>query len=114
MRMSISTQNKVTAIKPRLFSNVKFEFFSHAEGNNTFIGTVLLRNDEFVIDIQDKNAFCPYLINGKSNNNYFEGINSFVKPSNDVEAKWATVGKCYVGTWLEDGCDYIFTFKIPD
>ena len=112
--MKTSQKTEAEHHTPKRYDNVKFSFLSYVNKENaTLLGIVLFRDNEMVIDIQDRQAPVPYLIVGKLNENYFQGINSFQKPSRSIEAKWAKVGNSYVGTWLEEGVEFLFSFNLP-
>lgn len=72
-------------------------------------GTVLLRDGEMVLDIPGGSG--PYLIVGRVRENAFAGVNTGRGRAN-VEAKWANVGGMYVGSWIEDGYEYLFSFEL--
>lgn len=97
------------------YDNVQFTFFTHEKENCANLrGTVLVRVNEMILDIQDKQAPTPYLIRGALVKNYYIGTNEFKNPYTDIDAKWAQVGDSYVGIWIEEGTDYLFSFKTAD
>lgn len=109
--------NKATSghSMPKRYDDILFDFISHAEEcSGVLLGSVLFRENEMVLDIQDEKALAPYLIIGKYENNYYQGRNSDQKMGRSVEAAWAKIDKTYVGTWVEDGIDYLFSFKISE
>ena len=61
--------------KAKKYEDVEFQFLSldDAETEN---GTVLIRDDQMVIDIQDTNGATVYLITGKASRHLFVGGNS--------------------------------------
>jgi hypothetical protein len=63
-----------------------------------------------VLESTDPDGDGPYLIVGKARHHWFEGRNTATGGA--VEAKWTLVDDTYVGTWLEDGYDYLFSFQI--
>lgn len=68
-----------------------------------------------VLEITDKLAPRPYLIVGKLCDGYFEGADGPGIRGNEVRASWAYVGRqLFVGTWLEDGDEYLFSFDLSE
>jgi hypothetical protein len=53
----------------------------------------------------------PYLIVGKPRKHSFEGSNTAPGGSN-VCAKWVELDAIYVGTWVEEGDKYLFSFEV--
>src|SRR5437763_4392273 len=90
--------------------DVRFHFLGAAE-DSELPGTVLVRGGEMVLDIPG--GYGPYLIHGKPQGHHFEGVSSVRGKSNRVEARWADVGSVYVGVWIEDGYDFLFSFELP-
>ena len=75
---------------------------------------MLLRQGEMVIDIQDQPSAGPYLVNGKKVEYFFAGTDSHRREVQvNVVARWALLGDVYVGIWIEEGEEYLFSFRIP-
>jgi hypothetical protein len=92
---------------------VEIRFLSSDE-DTVLIGTVLLRDSNMVLGIQDPNGADPYLIVGKRRKHFFEGTNTAHKAVvQNVKAKWAELDGIYVGLWVENGYDYLFSFYLP-
>ncbi len=91
---------------------VEIRFLS-SDDDIVLIGTVLLRDSNMVLDIQDPNGAGPYLIVGKHRNHFFEGTNSAHGAVQNVKAKWAELDGTYVGLWVENGYEYLFSFHLP-
>src|SRR5437868_5158709 len=96
--------------RPIKHEGVRFHFLG-AKEDSELVGTVLLRDGEMVLDIPSSNG--PYLLHGKSHGHRFEGTTIVPGKSNPVEARWADVGRMYVGIWIEEGYDYLFSFELP-
>ncbi len=94
------------------YENVEFQFLTLEEAS-TLSGTVLLRDREMVLDIQEDGATI-YLIRGKSFKHFFEGANSAGSSILKVRARWVGFGREYVGKWIEDGQEYLFSFELRD
>lgn len=98
----------MTAQKPSLhYENVDFHFLGPEE-DSYLQGTVHLRHKEMVLDIPGGDG--PYMIVGKPRESWFEGSNIVRDRDYDTEARWAFVGGTYVGLWIEDGYEYLFSF----
>jgi len=74
--------------------------------------TVLLRDGEMVIDMQEPDGVTKYLIVGKPKGYYFQGVNSAGPRMPKVRVSWVKLGKVFVGQWLEDGQEYLFSFEL--
>ena len=73
---------------------------------------VTLQGDEMVIDMQEPDGITKYLIVGKPVGNHFQGVNSAGPRMPKVRVKWVKLGKVFVGQWLEDGEEYLFSFSL--
>ncbi|MFL5242703.1 MAG: hypothetical protein ACJ8FY_11400 [Gemmataceae bacterium] len=89
---------------------VRFHFLSDKE-NSELTGTVIVRDGEMVLNIPG--GYGPYLIASKSHEHRYGGTSTVRGKSNRVEARWADMGWMYVGVWVEDGCEYLFSFELP-
>jgi hypothetical protein len=74
--------------------------------------TVILRDDQMVIDMQEPDGVTKYLIVGKPVGYYFQGVNSAGPRMPKVRVVWVKLGKVFVGQWLEDGQEYLFSFEL--
>ena len=89
--------------------NVDFHFLGDEE-DSILSGTVFVRDGGMVIQILGGEG--PYHIVGKAHEHWFEGTNSDPNKRNQVDAKWALVGPNYVGMWIEEGYDFLFSFYL--
>jgi|AGTN01.1.fsa_nt_gi hypothetical protein len=89
--------------------NVSFWFLGAGEDED-LRGSVVVRDEEMVLDIPDGDG--PYLIAGKKSGHVFAGSNSIRSVSNNVAARWADIGGRFVGTWVEEGSEYLFAFRL--
>jgi hypothetical protein len=65
-----------------------------------------------VIDIQDPDGMTVYLIVGKPSRHLFKGHNSAGGSMLEVIATWTILAQTYVGVWVEDGYEYLFSFEL--
>jgi len=93
------------------FSYVRFCFFRNKE-DTELIGTVLLRNGDMILDIPGGDG--PYLIVGKLSGHVYGGPSEVRGRIKKVDAKWADVEGEHVGTWVEDGYKYLFSFVLSN
>jgi hypothetical protein len=94
-------------------NHVLFRFLSAVARENVDLnGTVIEQDGQMILDIQDDNAASPYRIIGVMRDHYFEGVNS-ADMGDAVAACWADCGGMYVGRWVEDSVEFLFTFAIP-
>jgi hypothetical protein len=97
--------------RARKFENVQIEFVNE-EYFDTQAATVILRDDGMVIEIEaDDDDYSDYTIVGHPVKHYFQGVNS-ARDMNKVLARWVKLGPLYVGTWLESGQQFFFSFEI--
>ena len=75
---------------------------------------VILRDNEMVIDMPATDEYPPYLIKGKQVQHYYVGENSAGQQPRRVHAKWASLGRVYVGQWNEEGQEYLFSFQLNE
>ena len=101
------------------YDGVKFHWFGPDE-DTVLTGQVVTRTGsagaEMVLDIDDPAGDGPYLIVGRvsADNTYFAGLNSAPNRQNEVTASWARVDTGFVGRWIEERIEYLFSFAISD
>jgi hypothetical protein len=75
---------------------------------------VRLREGEMVVDIPDQPSSGPYLVFGKKVDHFFAGVDSLAHEEKiHVVARWALLGDVYVGIWIEEGTEHLFSFRVP-
>ena len=92
-----------------------FRFFHEHIIKADYSGSVLLRAGKMILEIplNSREGYGPYLIEGKKVEHHFEGQSSVPGRSKLTEAKWADIGQYrYVGTWTEDGEEFLFSFQL--
>jgi hypothetical protein len=96
----------------RRHNDVDFHFLGAGEDpeDSYLPGTVIVRDGEMVLEIPG--GYGPYWISGKARETWFEGKNSYPQRTYETAAKWALVGGTYVGIWIEDGFEYLFSFEL--
>lgn len=96
-------------------ANVEFEFLSAGDKPAILLGTAIVRGDQMVLDVEVEGDR-PYSIAGERRDSYYEGVHKGLPGDIPVHAKWTQLDDIWVGTWLEDGIDYLFTFRLtsPD
>ena len=97
---------------PSRYENVSFEFVSAGEKPSLSHGTVLVRDDAMVLEVE-LDGDRPYVIEGRPERHYFRGRHVGLTDDTPTEAKWTEVGGEYLGLWVEDGNDYLFRFRLP-
>lgn len=98
---------------PKRFERVEIQFVNMDDAALEY-ATVLLRGEEMVIDIQAEDGLSDYLILGKPRRYFFEGLNSAGELMPKVQATWTILGQTYVGVWVEDGHEYLFSFELHE
>jgi len=118
-RCRIRVHDLVREIAMPRYDNIGFRW-ANSEGEILLAGQVLLRvgktYPEMVLDIKGAGDGGPYLLVGRQprRKSFFVAENSANGRVNDVRASWAEIGDGYAGRWIEDGYEYLFTFKLPD
>jgi len=103
---------KPRELKIKRFENIEIQFVN-LDRADTETATVLLRDNEMVIDIQNPDDPRPdYVIVGKLIDYYFKGRNSARGETPKVVAIWTKLGQSYIGEWIEDGVEYLFSFEL--
>jgi hypothetical protein len=92
-------------------TDVLFEFLSAAADPDELRGTVITRDHEMVLEVElprDR----PYLIKGRPRHGYFEGDHEGLPGNVPVHAKWTCLDDTRIGIWVEQGTDFLFTFRL--
>jgi hypothetical protein len=101
------------AQSPKRYDDVEFDFF-YTDGSGSQTGSVVVRDTSIVIDIPDQAEVKPCLIEGTLAGHVFAGRNS--RRSEEplqVQARWTDLGDRFVGVWIEEGTDMLFSFRLP-
>lgn len=93
------------------YENIEIRFF-HPDGEEDLIGTVLVRadGDEMVIDTHGD---YHYLLRGFLDGHCYQATNADPDAQSQVCATWTRLPDIYVGVWIEDGDEYMFSFRLP-
>lgn len=95
------------------FERVRFEFPCAGTDCDSLPGTVLVRPSEMVLEVEYPGEL-PYIIRGKARSGgFFSGRHEGRPEDVHVEAKWILLDSIYIGTWVEDGSDFVFTLRLP-
>jgi len=97
------------------FKDVDFYFLSAADAEtaeHNYRGTVIIRENEMVLEVELPGDE-PYLIKGKTRDGFYEGDHEGMSGDIPVHAKWTRLDRIWIGTWLEDGYESLFTFRLP-
>ena len=87
--------------------NVWFHFLGNEE-DSLLPGKVIVRTGSMVLEVRE--GATPYLVVGSLHKHWFEGKNTAA--GNQVDAKWAEVDGTYVGVWVEETYEYLFSFEL--
>jgi hypothetical protein len=94
------------------YKKVSFEYVSASEDVRLLHGVVIMRPNEMVLEIElpgDR----PYFITGAKRSGFYEGVHKGQPDDIPVHAKWTKLDNAWIGTWVEGGMDYLFTFETP-
>lgn len=95
----------------RRYSDVQFEFFT-VDGLESERGAVIIRDGEMMLEVECPGDR-PYSIRGTVTRNFFVGQHQDRPDDVRVEAKWIRFDDIYIGTWIQEGTDYLFKFRLP-
>ena len=96
------------------YRDVPIQFLSPDDDAIDVTATVLLRQGEMVIDIPSQPSSGPYLVRGKKVVHFFAGVDSLAHEDQaHVVVRWSLLGDLYVGIWIEEGVEYLFSFRLP-
>lgn len=94
------------------YDNVLFDFLSAGDEPSALRGTVIVREQEMFLEVEYPDDR-PYSIRGKAQQGFWAGVHEGLSDDASVQAKWTRLDDIFIGTWLEDGIDYVFTFRLP-
>jgi hypothetical protein len=100
---------------PKLHKNVSVQFLSADDDPYEVQAELRLGEEEMVIDIPSDQPGGPYFIKGKlTEKAFYAGVDSLKHEIRvDVKARWALLGDTYIGIWIENGKESLFTFRLP-
>lgn len=99
----------MNAVESKHFDRVDFHFLGNKE-DVILPGTVLFNGRRMVLEIAGGDG--PYHLVGKSQRHAFAAANDHPDRRAEVQAQWCNVGNCYVGIWVEEGNEYLFSFEL--
>ena len=99
-------------LKAKRYSNVEMSFVSMDDAL-TESATVISRAGEMVIEISDGQRI-SYLVIGKLRGQSYFGTNSAFGDVPRVKASWTQLSGKYIGRWIEDEEEYLFSFTLSD
>jgi hypothetical protein len=77
-------------------------------------GALLTASEAAGIDLLLTPSSGPYLVCGKKVDHFFAGVDSLEHEEKvHVVARWALLGDVYVGIWIEEGTEHLFSFRAP-
>jgi len=98
-----------------IYSNVSITFLCADDAPYSEQASIRLTDTEMVIDISAPSSQeRAYLVKGHLVNNFYAGQDDVTESGPlDIVARWAELGDIWVGWWLEDGVEYLFSFRLP-
>lgn len=94
------------------YDDVLFQFLSAGDELGLSRGTVIVRDHEMVLEVECPDDR-PYLIRGEPRQGFWAGGHQGLPDDVPIQAKWTRLDDIFIGTWLEEGIDYVFTFHLP-
>lgn len=95
----------------RRFENIEFRVLSDA-GASYLKGVVIIDGDQMALEIRHPKGH-PYTFRAVGLNGTYSARESNPPDVEPVRAAWTKLGREYVGTWLEQGYDGLFSFTLP-
>ena len=99
---------------PKKYNNVIFKFVCAIDDPVDLPGIVLVRDAEMVLEVVEPDDPRPYVVVGKAREGFFEGKHQGLPGDVAVRAKWVRLDDRYIGTWIQDGVESLFTFMVPE
>jgi len=98
--------------QPRLYERVDFAFacLEKSEPPSILTSSVRLEPSGMVLEMTYRGDH-TYLLRGRRHDSFYEASTS--GPDGPVNARWTAMENTYVGTWVEAGYDYLFSFELP-
>lgn len=94
-------------------TETEIEFYGSDIETTTFEADIVERTDGMTIEIQPQDGSAHYLVVGSKREFWWEGTNNTrTKDRRNVLARWVKLGPRYVGTWVEDGDEFVFAFSL--
>jgi intein/homing endonuclease len=100
---------------PKLYKQVPIQFLTVGGDSEERYAQVQLRENEMVLSISRQPSPQPvtFFVRGKKVKHFFAGKDSLTHEiSMKVIARWALIGDEYIGRWIEDGMEYLFSFRL--
>lgn len=101
---------------PKLYKHVPIQFLRADGDSEERYAQVRHLDNEMVLSISRQPSPQPvtFLVHGKKVEHFFAGIDSLIHDIPvKVIARWAPIGNEYIGRWIEDGEEYLFSFRLP-
>jgi hypothetical protein len=98
---------------PKKVERVHFDFVHKGNAFDSR-GSAVQRESVMVLDIIAEDNGLPYVLEGKLRDHVYDAVES--KPPGGVEpvrARWAQLGDVFVGLWIEEGEEWLFSFRLP-
>lgn len=99
---------------PITHKGVPFEFLTATDDPLSVLGTVLVRDQEMVLEVDCPGDPRPYTIVGKAVGSFFAGPHKGIPGDINVYARWADLGDEYAGIWVEEASSGSSGLPSPD
>ena len=77
-------------------------------------GVALERDGEMVLEVEAPDDPNPFVVIGKTRDGFFEGKHEGLRGDDvSVWAKWTRLDDRFIGTWSQDGVEWLFAFSVP-
>jgi hypothetical protein len=108
----MSTSRRKKAKQPestiRRYEDVSIHFLGGDDEDVYLPCTVIIRPASMVLEVRGGGG--AYTIVGDEYKHWFEGKNQAA--GCNVDAKWSELGGVYVGIWIEEDYEYLFSFEL--
>jgi hypothetical protein len=99
-----------------LHKHIPIQFLKVGGDSEERYAQVRQQENEMVLSISRQPSLKPvtFLVYGKKFQHFYAGVDSLRHETPvKVIARWAPIGSEYIGRWIEDGVEYLFSFRLP-
>lgn len=98
-----------------IYDRVQLQIFAADYDSDDYEARVVDRGDEMILEIPEQKETALITIRGKRIEHYYAGRDEAPGGPDGWEliARWSKLGDIYVGIWIADGSESLFSFRLP-